>query len=598
MKFKKFAFVICSILILGALVSVAATTTYPLPFVKNGEADVAIVYGANSAVSDLTAANKISNNLKSVFDSFDWETSGNFSSDFGITEDEVFLEDSFENIYSDREVETLFDGKVEFDGEDYDAEETFNLDGLVLKANENDFEGIPYLTIPEDVIEFKLVFENDLKTSEIGGDNGTLTFNLFGEEVKVSSWDVDEITFTKGTEYFLSEGDSVTVDGKVIVLNMVLEDAIYVLVDGVGGKIVESNTKTINGIEIKVKEVLYTGKESQVSKATLMIGEEIETTIKSGNEYEEDSIWDWIIDEHSIGLILVEDFTELDEDFNALAVGERICLPNNYVCVLFDGMIEEDSEEYTFELDTKSGFGYVEVNGNFQVGIDDYDRIYINLTGIYDRDFVLIEEEVKLGDTEMKLELGEMLFNGTKFIRIGNDEFINEFIVTTNLQFANANKNQDNLADWECNGKDENWLTNYGILIENPEDSCEDNYFKIIVPEERLEATISILGQGKAVIDDTVPQFGVVVVKDTEIASVATKNLIVVGGSCINSVAAKLLGVPVNTCGTAFTQATGIGAGQYIIEQYTSPYNSEKVAVLVAGYNAADTTLSVDTLLA
>ena len=264
---------------------------------------------------------------------------------------------------------------------------------------------------------------------------------------------------------------------------MVLDGAIYVLVDGVGGKIVEDKNKTINGVEIKVKEVLYTGKESQVSRATLTIGEEVEITISNGDEYAEDSIWEWVIDSNSIGLILVEEFTELDEDFNALTVGEKICLPNDYVCVLFNGIIEEDSEEYTFELDTKKTLEYVRVDGNFQSGIDDYDRIYINATGIYDEDLELINNEIiGLGDTELKLVVG------SGYIKIQNLEFVKEFRVNYDLNVTDANNKTDILTDEE-----DNFLTNYGILVENPEDSCEDQEFKITVPEEQLEASIEIL---------------------------------------------------------------------------------------------------------
>ena len=80
------------------------------------------------------------------------------------------------------------------------------------------------------------------------------------------------------------------------------------------------------------------------------------------------------------------------------------------------------------------------------------------------------------------------------------------------------------------------------------------------------------------------------VVKDTEIDSVKDKNLLVVGGSCINTVAAKLLGSDTPLCGSAFSAKTTVGAGQYLIQVIASPYNAQKVAMLVAGYEAADTT--------
>jgi len=40
---------------------------------------------------------------------------------------------------------------------------------------------------------------------------------------------------------------------------------------------------------------------------------------------------------------------------------------------------------------------------------------------------------------------------------------------------------------------EDNFLTNYGILIENPEDSCEDQEFKITVPENKREGSILII---------------------------------------------------------------------------------------------------------
>jgi hypothetical protein len=81
----------------------------------------------------------------------------------------------------------------------------------------------------------------------------------------------------------------------------------------------------------------------------------------------------------------------------------------------------------------------------------------------------------------------------------------------------------------------------------------------------------------------------IVPVKDSEIASVQSKNLIVVGGSCINSVAAKLLGSDTPICEAEFTAKAGVSAGQFLIQSFASPYSAAKTALLVAGYDAADT---------
>ncbi len=90
---------------------------------------------------------------------------------------------------------------------------------------------------------------------------------------------------------------------------------------------------------------------------------------------------------------------------------------------------------------------------------------------------------------------------------------------------------------------------------------------------------------------------GDVLVTDAEVSTVSSKNLVVVGGSCINSVAARLLGVSAGTCGSSWSGATNVGTGQYVIQSFNSPYSSGKVALLVAGYEAAETTAASQRLV-
>lgn len=390
----------------------------------------------------------------------------------GYLIDELFLAVQFvEDTYSDREL-NLFDGEVEFDGEEYDAEETLVLKDFELLANENDFEGNVYLTVPAGSVAYSLVFDSELDTGLINEDE-TLSFNFLGKGYEVSEWDVDKVSFTTGKEHYLSEGDSAVVGEKTVVLDMVLDDAVYVTVDGVGEKILESKTRNVNGLEIRAKEVLYSAKDSRVSKAILVIGEEVEVTVDSGDEYEEDGAWEWVIDSNSIGLVLVEAFTEIDEDgdedFPAIGSGEALCLPEEYVCIQFNGLADEDEEEYSLELDEKDGTK-VRIEGNFLSGLEDYDRVYLNGTGIYDRDLELIDANfVELGDTESVLNIS------AGSITIG------DFNVNFDL-------NASNVGDDE-----EDYLTDYGILVVNPEESVEDQEYLITVPEEQLEGSVSLL---------------------------------------------------------------------------------------------------------
>lgn len=87
-------------------------------------------------------------------------------------------------------------------------------------------------------------------------------------------------------------------------------------------------------------------------------------------------------------------------------------------------------------------------------------------------------------------------------------------------------------------------------------------------------------------VSSTGGEAGVMSITDADVSTKATgKNLIVVGGSAINTVAADLLGGAYR--GDQFTSMTTVGDGEFLIQSFAW---SGKTALLVAGYNAADTT--------
>jgi hypothetical protein len=113
------------------------------------------------------------------------------------------------------------------------------------------------------------------------------------------------------------------------------------------------------------------------------------------------------------------------------------------------------------------------------------------------------------------------------------------------------------------------------------------NDVEIEYHDTEASADVFISEAGAAVVSDgTTSTTKVLPITDTEAATVAAKNLVVVGGSCINSVAADLLGGAL--CGADFEAKTGVGAGAFLIKTYSRAGGG--VATLVAGYNAEDTT--------
>lgn len=152
------------------------------------------------------------------------------------------------------------------------------------------------------------------------------------------------------------------------------------------------------------------------------------------------------------------------------------------------------------------------------------------------------------------------------------------------------------LIAWTSDTYKKSAITRYGTYIEkNTQDNEKatikypDNqmYVDVLFAEAGATITAGTSGGGR------VDELGTVAVMDSEVNSVSGKNLIVVGGSCVNSVAAKLLGSSSALCGSAFTTKTGVGPGQFLIETFASPVNGAKIATLVAGYEAGDTKQAV-----
>ncbi|MFH1249282.1 MAG: hypothetical protein V1660_03960 [archaeon] len=134
-------------------------------------------------------------------------------------------------------------------------------------------------------------------------------------------------------------------------------------------------------------------------------------------------------------------------------------------------------------------------------------------------------------------------------------------------------------------------VTRYGTFVEY--DSTDNDAITIKYPDEQMYADILVTQTGVEVAaggsGGSVASLGSIAVMDSEIATVSSKNLIVLGGSCINTVAAKMLGSDSAICGADFTTAAGISSGQFLIKVLDSPYTTGKVAMLVAGYEGADT---------
>jgi len=134
------------------------------------------------------------------------------------------------------------------------------------------------------------------------------------------------------------------------------------------------------------------------------------------------------------------------------------------------------------------------------------------------------------------------------------------------------------------------YLTTYGTYVLRDQTDTNIHLASLSYGSAQMYADVYVAEVDASITAGTsaggASQIGDILVKDSEVSSVATKNLIVVGGSCINSAAASLVGGAY--CGAAWTTATNVGTGEFLIKGYASP-SIGKFALLVAGYDAADT---------
>ncbi len=199
-------------------------------------------------------------------------------------------------------------------------------------------------------------------------------------------------------------------------------------------------------------------------------------------------------------------------------------------------------------------------------------------------------------DLEVRITGNENITLTIGNIEISLGEDTNGFIMLgTEEEEAESN---DVVVDGKAIGTKENDVMDYyGIIIENPEDNSDEDKVVLKIPSEQVYAKISVLGseEDSNVVTANKPtpaELNITKITDGQISTALDKNLIVVGGSCVNTLAAELLGGAF--CGAEFTTNTGVGPGQVLIQTFDR--GNGNIATLVAGYDAADTVRGVEYL--
>ncbi|MFW9873986.1 MAG: hypothetical protein ACFFG0_12840 [Candidatus Thorarchaeota archaeon] len=174
-----------------------------------------------------------------------------------------------------------------------------------------------------------------------------------------------------------------------------------------------------------------------------------------------------------------------------------------------------------------------------------------------------------------------------------NDETGVSDVITTYMNDS-ALTNPPSSTDWdyvqlESNDDLYKSMDLWGTMIITDASTTSQKTVEIQYPDDQIQANVYVADISASISGGVTgaASLGNVVYKDTETSSYNTKNVIVVGGSCINSAAASLVGGAY--CTSDWTDATGVGSGEFLIKGYASSDVTSKFALLVAGYDASDT---------
>lgn len=122
------------------------------------------------------------------------------------------------------------------------------------------------------------------------------------------------------------------------------------------------------------------------------------------------------------------------------------------------------------------------------------------------------------------------------------------------------------------------------------------NDFVIKYSGEETYGNLYVVQAGVAIESGSSSERGLMVFKDNETTSYARKNLIIVGGSCVNAAAAKALGVPSDRGVPQCYTDTGVKTGEFLLKKLS--IDGGNYAIIVAGHEKGETEMAVQKLLA
>jgi len=337
---------------------------YPQFLVQNNRLNTYVVVGSDAKTEDVVGAVDLAVRLasenqdkiplpKSV------ELLGGEEKEIPLGEKLTFA-GGFSSILDDSDINGLKDSTVDFLDENIDYHEEIKLGvnspsvETSLTSSENDYEDNIVIEAERNSMAYYFVFDEDVNlTLTTQGD--PLEIEILGKRMKIiETKSSNTFTVQTGETYYLEEGQSQTIQGKVVTLiNAGSGNKVMIDVDG-KREIASDVTKDINGLKVKVLSVF----EGDKDFAEVIIGDEVSKSYKDGDSFigedKNDPNWVWVLSDLTTKKPVIgvkNDFVKNDETDNPVELGKCYVFPMNYTQVCFTSVNVEDSKYEGYELD-------------------------------------------------------------------------------------------------------------------------------------------------------------------------------------------------------------------------------------------------------
>ncbi len=545
-------------------------------------------------------------------------------------------------------VPALIRGEIEFDGNKYPVAEKITVPNAEVNHNKNVLNGSVYLNLQAASTKLTYTYEFATGFDKALSVDNPLSITLFGREFLITNFTTDKFTALTGSvgtatatqpvtygnyKVYATLGGTNFCQFKVTDLNDNPIETVTVF--GATGSV--DTTKTTPRLTIRLISVAAL-QDGTVVGAKIVVGPrgEVEKEYSSGEYFPGTDLWKFDITVTGTGNKQLNNITleyqTPNETYYYLKPGEKVVAPNNYFELGFKGLAVNSYARLTVTKGTVSVYASATATTplysskpalviesdypvfNSQTSKKAYIVVvdYSNATLAYWDD--VAKKAIKSGDV-VNLTSGSISFDGKfekhqftisfdesnklKIIDGKSNTVVANYEYDKNLKrfklgsSENSAENTDisawgdnNIGEWEYDT-----VSSYGTILRSVKSNAAVDKVVIDLPAEQQTAVIYFGKLTGAPVEGGVykvikPITSAVALLDTEVTSAhKAKNIISVGGPCVNRISAEALGFTDLVCGAA----SGVPANAAMIKIVDNVFTPGKSVIVVAGWEAQHT---------